>query len=319
VAVKVLLSYDANEDDLRRIQAVSGGLVVEKAVTLEEAIAKAGEAEVIFAGQWSEELWRSAPRLRWVQSWGAGVERFLTADFVASSIVLTNARGMYAVPIADHVMALVLHFSRRLGGLVRSQLAHRWAGWEECEPEELAGKTMGIVGLGGIGCEVATRAKAFGMRVIATRRRPNLARSLFVDEVWSSQQLPWLLKESDYVAICAALTARTRHLIGERELGLMKPTAFLINIARGALVDEQALVRALQDGAIAGAGLDVFEEEPLPGESPLWEMTNVIITPHTAGGSPRSHERMMELFCGNLRRYLAGEPLVNVVDKNEGY
>jgi len=198
-------------------------------------------------------------------------------------------------------------------------LAGEWEGWEGRRSSgELCGKTLGIVGLGGIGSEVAKRAKAFGMRVIATRRRPD-RRSEFADEVRGADELGWLLGESDFVAVCSALTHETRHLIGAEELKRMKATAYLINIGRGGLVDEGALVAALRGGEIAGAGLDVFEREPLPSESPLWEMPNVMITPHDAGSSPRSHERLMEVFLENLRRYVAGEPLLNVVDKRAGY
>jgi phosphoglycerate dehydrogenase-like enzyme len=200
--------------------------------------------------------------------------------------------------------------------MVRNQIGHRWG--EDTEPDELVDKTLGIVGLGGIGTEVARRAKAFGMRVIATRRRPQLP-SEFADEVRGADDLHWLLGESDYVALCSALTQNTHKLVGEEELKKMKPSAYLISIGRGGLIDELALITALKTGLIAGAGLDVFAEEPLPTDSPLWDMPNVLITPHTAGSSPRSHERLMDLFCENVRRYLAGEELLNVVDKGEGY
>jgi len=318
VSVKVLVTYDMGEADLDKIRSVSDSIEVETATNMAEALDRAPAAEVIHPGRWSDELWKSAVGLRWVQSGGAGVERFLTADFIASPIVLTNARGIYAIPIADHVMAFVLHFSRVFNMLLRKQIGHAWPDWGECEPDELVGKTLGIVGLGGIGTEVAKRAKAFDMRVIATRRRPQLP-SDHTDEVRGADELPWLLQESDYVALCAALTPGTRHLIGEEQLRLMKPTAHLINIGRGSLIDEQALIAALREGQIAGAGLDVFETEPLPADSPLWDMPNVVITPHTAGSSPRSHARLMDLFCENLRRYIAGEELLNAVDKAEGY
>ena len=313
--MKLLLSYNASDDDLEQIRAVSDGISTAAAGKLEEAIARAAEAEVIFAGRWSEELWRSASDLRWVQSWGAGIERFLTPDFVASPVMLTNARGVYAIPIADQVMAFLLHFSRGLNRLVRNQLERKW---QHAPVDELAGQTLGIVGIGGIGEEVARRAKAFDMRVVAVRRRPSLS-SAYAEEVRGPDQLSWLLGESDYVALCSALTPQTRHLIGADALAQMKPTAYLINIGRGGLIDEAALAAALREGRIAGAGLDVFEKEPLPPDSPLWEMENVLITPHNAGSSPRSHERTMELFCENLRRYLAREPLMNLVDKRAGY
>jgi len=316
--VKVLVTHDMGEADLDKIRSVSDSIEVETAKNMAAALDKAPGAEVIHPGRWSDELWKSAAGLKWVQSGGAGVERFLTADFIASPIVLTNARGIYAIPIADHVMAFVLHFSRVFNMLLRKQIGHAWADWGECDPDELVGKTLGIVGLGGIGTEVAKRAKAFDMRVIATRRRPELP-SHHADEARGADELPWLLQESDYVALCAALTPGTRHAIGEEQLKLMKPTAHLINIGRGGLIDEQALIAALRERQIAGAGLDVFEMEPLPADSPLWDMPNVLITPHTAGSSPRSHARLMDLFCENLRRHVAGKPLLNVVDKAAGY
>lgn len=315
---RVLITDRSDQADLDRVRRAADGLEVDTAQTLEEAIRMAKDAEVIQAGRWSDELWKSAPKLKWVQSGGAGVERFLTPEFVASPVVLTNAQGIYAVPIADHVMAFALHFVRCFGGLVRKQGRREWADWGEFALDELAGKTLGIVGFGGIGSEVAKRAKAFDMRVIATRRRAERP-AQFAEEVRGADELPWLLRESDIVAVCAALTSNTRHLIGAEQLSLMKPTAYLINIARGGIIDEGALVDALNAGRIAGAGLDVFEQEPLPAESPLWEMANVMITPHNAGDSPRSHARFMELFSENLRRYIGGEALLNVVDKQAGY
>ncbi len=311
----ILVTRNAPDSDLDRLRLVSDSLTVEKAATMEEALARAADAEIILAGRWSDDLWKAAPNLRWVQSSGAGVERFLTPEFIASAIILTNAAGVYAIPIADHVIAFMLAFSRGFPRYLRNQLDRKW---EWGGGDELADKTLGIIGLGGIGAEVAKRAKAFGMRVIAIRRRPDRP-SPFADEARGPDSLPWLLAECDYIALCAALTPQTRHLIGVAELSLMKPTARLINIGRGRLIDEPALISALQSGRLAGAGLDVFAEEPLPSDSPLWGMPNVIITPHSSGSSPRSHDRLMDLFCDNLHRYLAGEGLLNLVDKREGY
>jgi phosphoglycerate dehydrogenase-like enzyme len=313
--VRVLLNYEASDEDLARVRAVSDVLLVAGAATREEGLAHAAEAEVILAGHWSEELWKAAPRLRWVQSWGAGVEWFLTPDFIVSPILLTNAQGIYATPIAEHVLAFLLHFARGLNHHLRHQLEHRW---QHARVMELKGSTLGIIGLGGIGSEVARLAKSFEMRVLALRRHPDRP-SPWADEVRSPDALPWLLGESNFVALCAALTPQTRHLIGAHELQQMKPSAYLINIGRGDLVDEAALLAALREGRIAGAGLDVFAAEPLPSDSPLWDFPNVLITPHTSGGSPRSHARLLDLFCENLRRYLAGEELLNVVDKDAGY
>jgi len=316
VSVKILLTFDAADEDLERIRAASDSVAVDRAERRGQALELAADAEVVLAGNWWEALWKAAPRLRWVQSWGAGVERFLTPGFVASPIVLTNARGIYSVPIAEHVMAFVLSFTRGFHELIRNQLGHRWR--YDIQPRELIGKTMGIVGMGGIGTELAKRAQVCGMRVIAVRRRAGLP-APYADDVRGPESLGWLLAESDYVALCAALTRQTRHLIGEEALRQMKPTAYLINIARGGLVDEAALVSALEERRIAGAGLDVFETEPLPDDSPLWDLPNVLITPHCAGSSLHSHRRLMDLFCENLRRYLAGEELLNVVNKQDGY
>ncbi len=314
--VKLLVTFHAADEDMARLAAISRGLIVERSESREDAIERARDAEIVFAGHFSDALWKNARRLKWVQSGGAGIERFMTPDFIASSIVLTNAAGVYAIPIADHVMAFVLHFCRGFNRMLRNQIGRHWS--HDTEPDELIDKTIGIVGLGGIGTEVARRAKAFGMRVIATRRRPELP-SEFADEVRGADDLHWLLAESDYVALCSALTQNTHKLIGEEELGKMKAAAYIINIGRGGLIDEPALIAALKAGIIAGAGLDVFAEEPLPIGSPLWEMPQVLVTPHASGSSPRSHERLMDLFSENVRRYAAGEPLLNVVDKGEGY
>ncbi len=316
--VNVLITREMDESDVRRIEAIDASICVETTENKGDAMAKAAHAEIIHPGHWSDDLWKAAPALRWVQSGGAGVEWFLTPDFVASPVILTNARGIYATPIADHVMAFILHFSRGFHRLLRRQLEHEWEDWERRSADELCGKTLGIVGLGGIGSEVAKRARPFGLRIIAVRRRPEMA-SEYANEVRGADELEWLLRESDFVALCSALTGETRQLIGEAQFGLMKPTACLINIGRGGLVDERALINSLTTGKIAGAGLDVFEKEPLPADSPLWEMPNVMITPHDSGSSPRSHERLMSLFLENIRRYITGEPLLNVVDKRAGY
>jgi phosphoglycerate dehydrogenase-like enzyme len=315
VKVHVLLNYDAEETELAQVRAVSDSLVVARAASREEAQEQLPRAEVLLAGHWSDQVWAAAPRLRWVQSGGAGVEGFMTPGFVASPIVLTNAQGIYAVPIAEHVIAMVLHFCRGLHRLVRSQQAARW---ERTDVIEVRDQTLGIVGLGGIGSEVARLAKGLGMRVLATRRRPDRP-APYTDEVRGAEDLPWLLRESDFVVLCAALTTETRHLIGEAELQQMKPTAYLLNIGRGGLIDEPALLAALQAQRLAGAGLDVFAQEPLPADSPFWALENVLVTPHISGNSPHSRDRLTALFCENLRRYLAGEELLNVVDKAAGY
>ncbi len=254
------------------------------------------------------------PHLRWVHTISAGVDHLLFPELRESETILTNASGVFNVPIAETVLAYMLAVVKRLPEFLAQQREHRW---EKLPLRELRGLTVGIVGLGDIGSEVARLCRAFGMRVLGLRRRP--ASSDAADEVFPPEQLHNLLSQSDFVVVALPLTEETRGIIGREALAAMKPDAWLINIARGALVDEEALVEALREGRIGGACLDVFAEEPLPEDSPLWDMPNVIITPHNSWSSPYIEEREIELFLENLRRYVAGEPLRNVVDKRAGY
>ncbi len=287
------------------------------------------EAEVVFTSPIiPPDIVARAPRLRWVQLTSAGVDRLLEEarlkpGLLGSDVTVTTASGIHAVPIGEYVIGVMLAFAKGLHRSMRSQGERTWRPYWA---EELYGKTVGVVGLGAIGSYVARLAKALGMRVVAVRR--SAERGVKgqgsgvredVDELLPPSELPYLLAESDYMVTAVPLTAETRGMIGEKELRAMKPTAVVINIARGAIIDEGALVRALKEGWIAGAGLDVFEREPLPPESELWGLENVIVTPHISGGTPRYMELAVELFCDNLRRYLAGEPLRNVVDVGRGY
>jgi phosphoglycerate dehydrogenase-like enzyme len=215
-------------------------------------------------------------------------------------------------------MALILSFSRAINILIRRQMDEIWESRANLPATEIADQTLGIIGLGGIGLEVAKRADAFGMRILAVdpvqTQKPD-----YIEHLWRMDKFHDMLKESDFVAICCPLTPKTKHMVGEEEFMCMKPTAYLINIARGGIVDQEALIKALTAKEIAGAGIDVTEPEPLPKGNPLWQMENVIITPHIAGQSPYSGRRLMKLLCENLRRFTAGEPLLNTVDKKLGY
>ena len=281
------------------------------------------EAEVLFTSTViPPDIAARAPKLRWVQITAAGVEGLLDSELVRSGITLTTASGIHAVPIGEYVMGVMLAFAKGLPAAMRAQAERTWRPYLA---EELYGKTVGILGLGAIGGYTAKLAKADGMRVLAIRRSVRRraagqkAGIADVDELLPPSDLPYLLSQADYVVIAVPLTPESRGLIGERELRTMRPTARLINISRGAVVDEAALVRALKEGWIAGAALDVFQQEPLPPESELWGMDNVILTPHISGGTPVYMERAVALFCDNLRRYLAGEPLRNAVDLQRGY
>ncbi len=275
------------------------------------------EVEVIFGGC-SEEMMSRAPNLRWVQSSSAGMDAFLTPALRDSDIMVTNAAGLYGPNVADQGFALLLGLVRGIHHFTRRQDDHNWDRHVSTPIIEIAGLTIGIVGMGGIGGFMANRAKGFDGRVIAvdafrTDKPEN------VDELMPIDRLPDLMRRSDAVMIACPLTDETRGLINASNLALMKPTAYLINVARGPIVDEDALIDALKAGTIAGAGLDVTEVEPLDKDSPLWDMENVIITPHVAGVSQLRFPRLVGFFCANLKKYLAGEPLDNVVRKELGF
>jgi phosphoglycerate dehydrogenase-like enzyme len=276
-----------------------------------------------------------APSLRWVHSATAGVERVLTPASRARGLVITNARGVFSRPIAEYVMLMILAVSRRLPQLLELQAERTW---QPLESRELRDVTVGIVGLGSIGRAVGALATAFGCRVVATRRRPEAGSAattdasaaeatsdevplgtLMLDRVLPPERLPELLAEADFVILAAPLTADTHGLIGDEAIARLKPGAWVINVARGELVDDHAIIRALREGRLGGAVLDTFHEEPLPPSSPLYDLPNMILTPHTSWSSTRVLDRSVGLFCDNLRRYAAGERLINVVDPSAGY
>ncbi len=277
------------------------------------------EAEVILGGtMFPDNLLTRAPRLKWVHITSVGVDRHLSRDFFKGDIMVTNSRGCTAIPIAEHVLTLMLMLAKNAPCLLENKRNRRW---ERFIAMELRDRVVGLIGLGAIGSEVARLTKGMGMKVIATRKSATRRESGLsgVDSVYPLRELPELLHESDFVVIAAPLTEGTRRMIGEAQLRAMKSTSFLINVARGPIVDEPVLIRALKEGWIAGAGLDVFETEPLPPDNELWQMPNVILTPHMAGSSNRRAQRLVSLFCENLARYVAGQPLQNVIDKEKAY
>ena len=318
----ILSTVPLNEDHVERIRAVAPGAQVTvlpgRQAAPEDLDRAFAQAEVVFL--FGQELTparlRSAARLRWIQSAYAGVDRLLAAvpELRRHPAVLTNARGMHAATIADHVFMLMLAWARGLPACLDQQRRRQW---RRVPVRELAGETLAVIGLGGIGREVARRAVAFGMRVMGVRRRPGPVPG--VDPVVGPADLRRVLEPAQWVVVSVALTPETRHLIGRRELAAMRRDAFLINVSRGEVIDEEALVEALRDRRIAGAGLDVFTEEPLPPGHPLWSLDNVLITPHNAGNMRDYVGTALELFLDNLGRYLRGAPLRNQVDKERGY
>jgi phosphoglycerate dehydrogenase-like enzyme len=279
------------------------------------------EADVLMTWSLRPEQFRLGKKLRWVHSPAAAVHLLMSPELVASDVVVTNARDVHGPVVAEHALALMLALAKRLPSAMRYQQRHTWAQtelWsEKPSPREIAGATLAVVGLGSIGREVARRASALGLRVLAVREhREKGAESA---EVFGPDDLDRVLAQADFVVLAAPLTPQTEGLINAARLAAMKRDAYLINVSRGPLVDEAALVEALRSGRIAGAALDVFEPEPLPADSPLWDVENLLITPHTAAVTERLWERHYDLLAENLRRYLAGEPLLGLVDKHRGY
>lgn len=281
------------------------------------------QAEIIVTGKVTTEQLERATNLRWIAFWSAGMDGKATQAMLDRRLLLTNASGVHAVNIAEHVMGFMLMFSRRLHQHYRSQLAGEWKrSWSDAGgPEELAGKTLAIVGLGRIGEALAVRAKGMEMRVIGIKRDVGFRHSTEValDALFPLDRLPDALREADHICIALPYTATTHHLFDATMLAHCKPSAYLHNIARGKIVDEAALISALQDGRLAGAGLDVFETEPLPEDSPLWKLENVILTPHVSGNTPAYFQRMATLLIENLLRYLQGQPLNNLYTPEKGY
>jgi len=279
------------------------------------------DADVAFTPFVDRDLFASLTRLRWVQSPAVGVGHLLYPEMIASPVAITNARGIRARAIAEHVLGVTIALARQLHVAVRHQVAHQWAQnvlEESGSTRTLKGLRMGIVGLGSIGLEVARLAAPFGMRISAIRRRAETPLE-GVDEVLPPDRLHELLGRSDVVVLTAPLTGATHRLIGRGEVAVMKRGAWLINIGRGKLVDDEALVEALGSGHLGGAALDVFTHEPLDPGSPYWDLPNVIITPHTSGTMEDYWTPLVELFSENLLRLEAGRPLLNVVDKEAGY
>ncbi len=257
-----------------------------------------------------------APRLRWIQASSSGVGEWIQRlKLAATPIVVTNAAGMHARPLAEYVVFAMLYFARRWPHMAAEQRAHHW---ERCAIETLEHKTLGIIGVGQVGQMVAQLAGAFGMRVIGLRRS-RTSTAAYLDALFGPEALHTVLAQSDYVVLSVPHTPETVGMIGAAELATLKPEAVLINIARGSVVDETALVEALRAGRLGGAALDVVRREPLAAESGLWDLPNVLITPHSMSTASSENAWLTNLFCDNLRRYLNGEPLRNVVDKARGY
>ncbi len=289
--------------------------------TAEDAAKEAGSADAVL-GYCTSGIVKANPKLRWIQVGHAGVEKDLVPELVRSDITMTNTARLYGPNVADQAMALLLGLTRGLAPELHKQTSAKehWKKLKDAsKAQELHGKTMLVVGLGGIGTQIARRAEAFGMRVQAVDPNYALVKPAFVFSLDRPARLMDLIPQADVVVLACPLTKGTKGMFGASQFGAMKKSAYFINIARGGLVDQQALVRVLKEGVIAGAGLDVTDPEPLPDSSALWSMPNVVISPHIGGQSDGARDRAWRLFRENVRRFVAGEPLLCVVDKQKGY
>lgn len=324
----VVSDYDFDPSDRQRLEAALAPgtlLLVKENADLPDALRAHPETDVLCTFRPPTDTRALAPNLRWLSMPSAGADGAIRAGLLTAerSLLITTANGVHAIPITEFVFSALLMFVRHWPDILAYQRERTWPGhlsWRRLGSDELFGSTLGIVGLGAIGRQTARIGRAFGMRVVATRRTvvPGAA-DPDLDALYPIADLHALLAESDFVVLAIPATAETHHLIGPAELRAMKPTSYLVNIARGSVVVEPALIAALQSGTIAGAALDVFEKEPLPADSPLWTMPNVLISPHLSGATNRYSRRFTDLFLDNIGRYRTGQPLRNLVDPARGY
>ena len=305
---------------VEKLRAEASSSCISVAESEEELLKLLPEAEILICGNYNyRPSWLAyAKKLRWIHSLAAGNEKILPS-LVDKPILLTDSSGVHSIPIAEQVLGYMLTFERSLLAARRAQERKEWA---NLRLDELNGKSVLVLGLGAVGSRIAKYCKLMGMKVLGTKREGSVADhylSSIIDEFYSLEDFHRCLSFVDYVVVALPYTKDTHHLLGASEFAGMKPSARIINIGRGSIVNEQSLIAALKEGSLAGAALDVFETEPLPKESPLWLMDNVIITPHNAGLTPYYLDRVVEIFCINMKAYLSGKKMPNIVDKVKGY
>jgi phosphoglycerate dehydrogenase-like enzyme len=318
---QLLILGEPHQITLDRLARLEQLTEVQIAKTEQQAHLLIPQAEIIFiwesTGPWLKSSWNSASQLKWVHTSGVGVESVLFPAMVESPVLLTNSRGYYSNSLAEFVIAAILYFAKDIPRLIQNRLNH---GWDRFLMKEIQGQSVGILGLGHVGRAVARKAKALDMRVLATKKHlgPGGADSN-VDQLFAIDHWHDLLRDSDYVVNTLPLTSETREMIGQEELRAVGATSYFINVGRGRTVQEPVLLQALREGWIAGAALDVFETEPLPPDSEFYTLPNVLISPHCCDLTLAYFENTAALLLGNVKRYLAEKPLVNLVDKRLGY
>lgn len=318
----ILILADAKEPQVQFLFKRLTGVKIVAANSAAELVGDAKEAMVIYQWSGSKELLQQAfaacPNVKWIHSRSAGLEQTLFPELRDSDVMLTNGSGVFSPALGEFVLGAILYFAKDFRRLVRNQMAGRW---EQFDVHMAEGKTVGIVGYGDIGRAVAARVKAIGMKVVALKRHPEKSANAgsLVEETFGPDRRVEMISRCDYVVVTAPLTPETRGMIGKAEIAAMKPEAVVINVGRGAVIDEKTLIRALSEGQIKGAALDVFEDEPLPAGHALYGMENVLLSPHSADHTMDWLDNAMEFFAEQCERYLDGKPLLNLVDKKLGY
>jgi phosphoglycerate dehydrogenase-like enzyme len=314
--------WDAPAWFAERLRAEFPDLQVVQLSTYENLEHEIADADIALCRELKPKQIRAAKKLKWIYSAAAAIHALMIPEIINSDIIVTNASAVHGPVVAEHAFAMILAIGRRIDLAVKAQVRHQWTQEEiwvsKPGPRDIAGSTVVLVGLGQIGTPLVRHAKALGMHVIAIREHPERGAE-GADAVHATRDLLQVLPQADFVVLCAPVTPETQRAFGRAQFAAMKPDAYILNVGRGALIDEPALIEALREHRIGGAALDVTTEEPLPADSPLWDLDNCMITPHTAGISPKLWERQYAYFTKNLRRFLAGQPLLGLIDKTKGY
>ncbi|MGG3575353.1 D-2-hydroxyacid dehydrogenase [Bacillus gobiensis] len=318
----IYIRLDISEEYVKKFREVCSEVIIEPWKLGEpepESTMDVSDCEVLFTLGLHDNLniLKKAPNVKWVHSVSVGLDAMLHEEILSNDVIITNSKGCTSVPIAEHTIALITSFARGIPMMIKNQMNKEWA---SLPLTDLSYSTVGIIGYGEIGFEIAKRCKALGMGVIGCRKNPGKRRENEpADSVVGMDRVDEVLSQSDFIVLALPSTKETQSFLNKKRLSKMKKDSFLINIGRGNTVVENDLIEFLSDGRIAGAALDVFEVEPLPKDHPFWELENVIVSPHNAYNSARHHDRVMDLFLQNLKRYSEGKPLLNVVNKETGY
>jgi D-2-hydroxyacid dehydrogenase (NADP+) len=317
--IQALITWKLDQKTLDKLKKTFPSVSFVVCINTEEIEEKVPLAQIVYAGIFTAKHAKAAKQLRWLQLNGHGANAYLFPELIKSNVQITNSGQVHSIPISEHVFALLLNHSRKVVELKEGQRRRKWIK-QEIYPflSELYGKSIGIIGVGNIGKEVAKRAKAFGMFVYGVKRDVNVEIQS-VDRMYSLEEMDYVLKQSDFIVVTLPETPQTKGLIGKEQLSMMKKEAYLINVGRGSIINENELVHILREKKISGAALDVFQEEPLPKNSVFYELENLFVSPHLSGATPRAVERQVNIFKDNLRRFIENEPFINEVDKERGY